>query len=90
MSGLENSGNSIGPCSEVVLDLMSGLENSVNSIGPCSKVVLDLMSGLENSGFRLYTDNYYISPTSTIIYIIVASMPVGQHVLTEWVSPRNL
>ena len=33
MSGLENSSNSIGVCSKVVLDLMSGLENSGNSIG---------------------------------------------------------
>ena len=76
MSGLENSGNSIGVCSEGVLDLMPGLENSGNSIGVCSEGVLDLMSGLEN-GFRLYTDYSYSSPLSTIIYIIMASMLVG-------------
>ena len=86
---VEKSGNSIGVCSKVVLALMSGLENSGNSIGVCSKVVLDLMSGLENSGFLLYTDNYYTSPPYTIIYIIMTLVPVGQHVLTEWVFPRN-
>ena len=37
MSGLENSGSSIGVCSKGVLDLMSGLENSGNSIDVCSK-----------------------------------------------------
>ena len=37
MSGLENSGNSVGECSKVVLYLMSGLENSGNSIDVCSK-----------------------------------------------------
>ena len=63
MSGLKNSGNSIGVCTKVILDLMSGLENSGNSIGVCSKGVLDLMSGLENRVFRLYSDNYYSSPT---------------------------
>ena len=36
MSGLKNSSNSIGVCSEGVLDLMSGLENSGNSVGVCS------------------------------------------------------
>ena len=55
----------------------------------CSEVALDLMSGLEDSGFLLFTDNYYTSLASTIIYIIVALMPVGQHILTEGVSPRN-
>ena len=32
MSGLENSGNSIGVCCKGVLDLMSSDENSGNSI----------------------------------------------------------
>ena len=47
MTGLENSGNSIGVCSKGVLDLLSGLKNSGNSIGVCRKGVLDLVSGLE-------------------------------------------
>lgn len=37
-------------------------ENS-SSMGLCTRVVLDLMSGLEDQHFKLYTDNYYTSPS---------------------------
>ena len=57
----------------------------INSIGLCSNSCLAWRIVVFTSILTVII----LHPPSTTIYIIMASMPVRQHVLTEWVFQRN-